>query len=232
MSLGKIRIPKQRTSSGKRIECWKYSLLDGRHIDIPVTLHATADGLHFVAAANSPLIGKMSWKDTDLDRLAHTVERGIAERVDTALSGDWHPGHTIRAVIDSKIREGREVAIRIESVPVRFDARSGRGNDRTYRVSLPNTTIARFRETSAAETAETAIVSGIRIDTPHAQRLLPQAQVDPADIDRLFATLEAFGRELQHTLGPDYPYAPAIPRPADLVEMMRRAAASAGAPEP
>lgn len=219
-----LSIPSTR-KTGRKIETWTFMGQDG-NIHIDVYLHSDrSTGPKFTATSSHKFLAKNTWSDTDISRLAKTVETEIKAIFDELTKDHWRPCLLIEVDPDYIKSEGQRttsVAMRVSEA--QLDTHTPPGND-GYRRIKQKERITSMKECSFLEKSYFEGPNGrIKLDNDISRIFVQDTPQARQDIQHIQGTLEYFGQLLAQRLSPDHSSPNTLPTPEDLVDMMRKSA--------
>jgi hypothetical protein len=219
----RLNIPSTR-KTGRKIETWTFQGQDDT-IKIDVYLHSDrSTGPKFTAISAHKTLAKTTWTDTDISRLAKTVETEIDTLISELSENFWRPCIILEVQPDHSISEDQNmVSIAMKMSEAQLDIRAPSGNDGRRRIEQKGR-ITSVQERSFSDDSFFDGPAGrIKLDTSISRVIIQDTHEARQSMQALQSTLERFGRLLAHRFSPDRADPDNIPEPQDLVEMMSKA---------
>jgi hypothetical protein len=86
---------KARTSDGRRVDTWSFSLPDGDTVKFDITLHSDASRSWFSAKTSHQDYKSISIQDPDINALKLLLTQKVEKVLDLIVKGDWEPSFLI-----------------------------------------------------------------------------------------------------------------------------------------
>lgn len=221
----------------RKIDAWRIALPDGSKAELDVHMVTAKTGVSFSVTSEHQLLKGLSFEGTDLEQLRRDAEEQAGAAVARHFQSDWAPAILVEVKpvsrevgenkYDSSLR--REVSLQMHIQPVVQNVSipiGNRGQTRIQRGEQVGTIVQRgwgdvFERPKSLQDAD-GILMHESFDAA-SRVIVPHDAAAEADLAALAAQLEAFGRMLADALSPEGIARSGLPRPDDLVDMMRDA---------
>lgn len=216
-----------RTTDGKKIDSWRVELPDG-HDDITVAMHATHDGIHFVAKGKHPCLTGLEWQGSDLAVMRQTVMEDVEKAAKRYFETDWDPGLAVEVQLYNRThKEAMRVQLEVSITDLFTDPTKPVGNQGETHVlkeSRPMIMLQRSHD-QKFESDNSLSSSNMRYSQERgviASRTIVKEDLRSQAI-AFTKTLEDFSIQLMRRTAPDVVRTEGLPSPEDLALILREA---------
>ncbi|MCW3784662.1 hypothetical protein, partial [Defluviimonas salinarum] len=91
-------IDQSRTDAGRKIDTWRFSLPDGKRLEVAISLHSSREEMEFTTKAEHPVFRDLALRGTDLQTLRDEVQAWVRARIEDHWGADW--GHGFLVEVD------------------------------------------------------------------------------------------------------------------------------------
>lgn len=234
-SIAKLRVPRSRTSDGKKVDTWHIDIPERKSCEFEIRLHAERDELWFEAVTSDPGLRSLSRiRSTDIGDLRRKLSRAVSDYVESYLGEKWAPAILLEAGVyvlksrkanDADLSEELQISLRIENVRA---APQDAGSNSLGRKVLRGVTVhevverGRLDEFPKGETlSESARWSNER-STPVGRSVIDGGHASREDVLKLKMALQHFGEALADRLSPSRMHE-GIPSPESLRDILEDA---------
>jgi hypothetical protein len=240
----KMRENKPRTSAGRKVDTWVFTLPDGDKASFDITLHSDPDGAWMSARTDHKILSSIALRHADINQLKDLVCTRVAETLDAHLAAEWTPSVLVELSLDDRIymkasnmHGAAGAGLTFGYKPV--DANTGRpvGNRGETQISIgdgPQTIVQRghdevFQKPQSMSDMRT--IDAREYSSTVSRVVVPQTEQSTAALDAISACLQNFANAMAVRMAPGAVSRHGLPDPCELAEMMA-AAATAPAPLP
>jgi len=216
-----------RTTDGKKIDRWRVELPDG-HDEITVAMHATHDGIHFVAKGRHPCLDGLEWQGSDLAVIRQSVMEDVEKAAKRYFETDWTPAVAVEVNLYNRSHKDKmRVQLEVSITDLFTDPTKPVGNQGETHVLKESRPMIMMQRSHDQKFEVDTNLNTSNMLYLHERGVIASRTIVGEDLRHqamaFTKTLEDFSIQLMRRTAPDVVRMEGLPSPEDLALILREA---------